>query len=75
MENPGQKVTPKLFMLSQENIAFVATEADKRDPKRYGKRGQSRAQSSVVRDALDFTKEHYSLFMAYLASRGNAAKE
>lgn len=53
--------------ITETQGAFVAREAEKR--------GGARQRNGVVRDCLDFTSEHYTLFLAWLATRGTSATE
>lgn len=69
-ENRPRNYFPKLFMLDEESIDFVQTEAQDRNPEKAG----SREQSGVVRDALAFAKAHHAAFVSWVAIRGNLAR-
>jgi hypothetical protein len=61
-----KRTVAKLLHLSPDNAKYVHRLADERAP---GAKGGARAQSSVVRDALDFTEAHHPLFLTWLTAR------
>ena len=72
MSESKRKYTPKLFMLTDAQAAFIVAEAERRDPARYGTRGVTRSQSPVMRDIVDFAIAFHPLFLHFVANRGES---
>lgn len=71
MSESRRKYTPKLFMLTDAQIAFIASEAELRDPAIFGKRGAS--QNQVARDVVDFARANPILFASFVATCNHVA--
>ena len=68
MSDDRRKYTPKLFLLTDEQVAFILDEAQRRDPRRYNSPGATRAQSGVARDLVEFARKNYPLFLTLVAT-------
>ena len=68
MSDDRRKYTPKLFLLTDEQVAFILDEAQRRDPRRYNSPGATRAQSGVARDLVEFARKYHSLFLTFVAT-------
>lgn len=73
MSDDRRKYTPKLFLLTDEQVVFILDEATRRDPRRYKSPGATRAQSGVARDLVDFARKHYPLFLTFVATHSQNA--
>lgn len=71
MSESRKKYTPKLFMLTEAQIAFIASEAATRDPALFGVYGAS--QNQVARDVVDFARANPILFASFVATRNHVA--
>lgn len=72
MSESRKKYYQKLFFLSPGNIKYIAEKADARAP---GAKGGARAQSSVIRDVIDFTEAHDDLFLTWLTTHRSPTSE
>lgn len=70
-EPTRKKYTPKLFLLTSTQVAFIASEATKRDPAIFGVRGAT--QNQVARDVVDFARANPRLFAAFVATNSQRA--
>ena len=72
MSESRRLFNPRLFLITNEQDAFIRDEAVRRNPAKRG----GREQNGVVRDVLDFAIANHPLFLSWLATRGtNAADE
>mgnify|MGYP003451160330 FL=1 len=72
MSDERRKYTPKLFLLTDDQVSFILDEAKRRDPREYKTPGATRAQSGVARDIIDFARKNQRLFLSFVATRGHA---
>lgn len=70
MSESRRKFVPKLFLLTEDQAAFIVAEAERRDAARYGVRRVTRLQNSVVRDVVEFARKNQPLFLTFIATNG-----
>jgi len=68
-----RKFVPKLFLLTEDQAAFIVAEAERRDAARYGVRRVTRLQNSVARDVVEFARKNYPLFLTFVATDSHSA--
>lgn len=73
-DSSRRKYIPKLVLLAPEDVTAIHDEAVRRIPD-YDTRPktETRIENPIVRDVFQFWREHYTLFLDWIAARGNVA--
>jgi hypothetical protein len=63
------------ILIRPDQLAAIQRDANTRYPKLHGKTQKRRGFNPALRDIIDFWMANPSLFLQYVASRGNSPQE
>lgn len=71
MREIPRRTRAKLYPIRLEGVQIAANQQTFIEKEITRRGGGRRLRNGVVRDVIDFTSEHYDIFLAWIATRGN----